>query len=128
MENTGIIILAAGPSTRFGDIKQLFYYQNKTYIRHAVAIAKEVGITVIVVLGANAEKVKKEIEDMGVQLVFNEEWVEGMASSIRCGLSAFLKISPNAEAAVFMVCDQPLVSSALLSELITKHVQTNKQI
>jgi molybdenum cofactor cytidylyltransferase len=128
MENVEIIILAAGSSSRFGDIKQLSFYQDKTLIRHAVAIAKEVVKKVIVVLGANAEKVKKEIEDTDVAFVFNKDWEEGMASSIRAGLSTFLEIAPVAEAVIFMVCDQPFVSSSLLNELISKHVETNKQI
>jgi molybdenum cofactor cytidylyltransferase len=128
MENIGIIILAAGSSSRFGDIKQLSLYQDKTFIRHTVTIAKKVIKKVVVVLGANAEKIKKEIEDSDVVFVFNKDWEEGMSSSIRSGLSAFIGMNPNAEAAIFMVCDQPFVSSALLNELIVKRGQTNRQI
>jgi molybdenum cofactor cytidylyltransferase len=128
MENVGIIILAAGSSSRFGDIKQLSFYENKTFIHHATVVAKEVVKKVIVVLGAHAEKIKKEIEDINVRLVLNKDWEEGMASSIRAGLSTFLEIDPAAEAVIFMVCDQPFVSSSLLNELISKHEQTNKQI
>jgi molybdenum cofactor cytidylyltransferase len=128
MEKLGIIILAAGSSSRFGDIKQLSLYVDKTFIRHAVTIAKKVVKKVIVVLGAHAEKVKKEIEDSDVVFVFNKDWEEGMASSIRSGLSTFLEIEPAAESVIFMVCDQPFVSSSLLNELISKHVETNKQI
>jgi molybdenum cofactor cytidylyltransferase len=128
MENIGIIILAAGSSSRFGDVKQLSFYQDKTFIRYAVSIAKEVEKNVIVVLGANAEKVKKEIEDIDVFTVFNKDWEEGISSSIRLGLSALLKSQPNAEAAIFMVCDQPFVSSSLLNKLVTKHEETKKQI
>jgi molybdenum cofactor cytidylyltransferase len=128
MDNIGIIILAAGSSSRFGDIKQLSFYGNKTFIRHAAFTAKEVVKKVIVVLGANAEKIKKEIEDIDLHLVFNKDWEEGMASSIRMGLSAFIGINPSAEAAIFMVCDQPFVSSTVLKELIIKHIETNKQI
>jgi molybdenum cofactor cytidylyltransferase len=128
MDNIGIIILAAGSSSRFGDIKQLSFYQDKTFINHAVSIAKEVVKKVIVVLGANAEKVKEEIRSNDVAFIFNKYWEEGMASSIRSGLGSFLQMNPDAEAAILMVCDQPFVSSELLNAMIKKHLQTGKQI
>jgi molybdenum cofactor cytidylyltransferase len=128
MENIGIIILAAGPSSRFGDIKQLSFYGDKTFIYHAIVTAKKASQKVIVVFGAHVEKIQKEIEDIDVHFIVNKDWEEGMASSIRSGLSALLEMNPNAEAAIFMVCDQPFVSSSLINELISKHMETNKQI
>ncbi|HLY68278.1 MAG TPA: nucleotidyltransferase family protein [Puia sp.] len=128
MEGIGVIILAAGSSSRYRDIKQLAFYGDKTFIRHAVDVARAAVKKVIVVLGANMEKIKKEIEDMGVTLVFNKDWQEGMASSIRAGLSTFLEMEPEAAAVIFMVCDQPFVSPSLLDQLITKHTESNKEI
>lgn len=128
MGNIGIIILAAGSSSRFGDIKQLSFYQDKTFIARAVSIAKEVVEEVIVVLGANGEKVKEEIRDSEVAFTYNKYWEEGMASSIRSGVGSFLQMNPDAEAAILMVCDQPFVSSELLNAMIKKHLQTGKQI
>ncbi len=128
MESVGIIILAAGSSSRYGDIKQLSFYEGRTFVRHAVSISKIVTDKIMVVLGANAEKVKKEIEDTHVNIVLNENWEEGIASSIRIGLSAFLEAEPSAKAVIFLVCDQPFVSTSLLNELISKFLKTNKKI
>ena len=83
---------------------------------------------VIVVLGANAALLEKEIAEKKVHIVENKEWKEGMASSVRCGLSTLLHIDPSSDAAVIMVCDQPFVSSFLLNELIATQKNTGKPI
>jgi molybdenum cofactor cytidylyltransferase len=128
MGNLAIIILAAGPSSRFQGVKQLAAYRETSFIRHAITEALKTQEKVIVVLGANAEKVKREIEDLPVAVVLNTDWEEGMSSSIRSGLTALLEGEPSAQGAVFMVCDQPFVSSRLLTELFTKYKETAQPI
>jgi molybdenum cofactor cytidylyltransferase len=124
----GVIILAAGASSRFGGIKQLSLYRGKSFIRHALQEAALAEKNTIVVLGANFDLVNREISGLDGHIVFNREWAEGMASSIRCGLNALLQKVPGLEAAIFMVCDQPFVSSELLKELMTKYDETGKPI
>ena len=64
MNNTAIIILAAGSSTRFGNIKQLLHFNNKTLLQHVIDEAIESGAElVIVVTGANADEVSNNIKD-----------------------------------------------------------------
>lgn len=41
---------------------------------------------VVVVIGAHAELVKNELEDLPVLVAENREWKNGMGSSIRTGL------------------------------------------
>jgi molybdenum cofactor cytidylyltransferase len=89
------------------------------------AVASNAG-PVVVVLGAQADLIKKGIADAFVHVVENTEWPEGMASSIRCGLKTLLEISPSAQGAVLMVCDQPYVNPALLNKLIATHQATGK--
>ena len=82
----------------------------------------------IVVLGANAELLEKEIEDKKIHISFNKEWSEGMASSVRCGINTLMQIAPAAESVMIMVCDQPFVSSSLLNDLIVTQRGTGKPI
>jgi molybdenum cofactor cytidylyltransferase len=124
----GIIILAAGASLRFGGIKQLSPYRERSFIRHAVLEAVGTEKNTIVVLGANFDLVNREISALDATIVFNDEWEEGMSSSIRCGLNALLQKEPGVDAALFMVCDQPFVSSDLLKELMAKYDETGKPI
>ena len=54
INNTGVIILAAGESSRLGSPKQLLVYSGATLLQHAIDAAQssDAGL-VIVVLGAN---------------------------------------------------------------------------
>ena len=128
MGNIAIILLAAGSSVRFGDVKQLAKHDGKSLIRHALSEAKEVSKDVMAVLGANFEIVKAEIENEGVPFVYNKDWEEGISSSIHCGLSSFLKNNIVPEAVILMVCDQPFVTSSLLKELIAEYEKKKKLI
>ncbi|MGZ5221080.1 MAG: nucleotidyltransferase family protein [Chitinophagaceae bacterium] len=129
MNNCAIIILAAGSSSRMGRPKQLLPYMGKSLLSHSVDIANDADANpVIVVLGANAALLEKEIDEKKVHIVVNKEWQEGMASSIRCGLNTLLHIAPSSGAAILMVCDQPFVSASLLNELISQQKNTGKLI
>lgn len=129
MNTCGIVILAGGASTRLGKPKQLLQYHGKTLLNHAVNEAINAKAdAVVVILGKNADLFEGEIDKEEVLVVINKDWVEGMASSVRLGLDTLLKIKPYIDAVIFMVCDQPHISSSVLNELITKQQKTTKQI
>lgn len=127
--NTGVVILAAGSSSRLGEPKQLLKHEGKSLLQKTMdAAIRSDANPVIVVLGANADQVSKEINKSKTHTIVNSEWEEGMASSVRIGLNELLFISPAAEAVILMVCDQPYISSELITELVNTHKQTGKQI
>jgi molybdenum cofactor cytidylyltransferase len=68
--------------------------------------------------------VQKEIEGTAVMLVKNEEWAEGMASSLRAGLLAMQNAAPEHDGVIFMVCDQPYVTTGLLESLRETQAET----
>jgi molybdenum cofactor cytidylyltransferase len=128
-ENIGIIILAAGKSARLGSAKQLLNYRGKSLLQHSIDAAWDsLAKTVIVVLGSEMEKIEQELDQSKIQLVKNSLWESGMASSIHCGIQKLKNILPEADGAIFMVCDQPFVGSTLLNKLIDKHSATGKNI
>lgn len=122
-------MLAAGASTRLGSPKQLLLHKGKSLLKHTVdeALNAHAG-TLVVVLGANADFFLKEFDTTRATVVENAEWQEGMASSIRVGLNTLIKKSPSADAVIFMVCDQPFVSAAILNDLISTRLKTGKPI
>ena len=129
VNNIGIVILAAGSSSRLGKPKQLLQYNDRNLLQHTVEAAVYSNAnSVIVVLGANEDLISKEIDKMNAHTIENKEWEEGMGSSVRIGLNTLQKISPLAEAVIFMVCDQPYVSSSLLNDLIYTQKETGKPI
>ncbi|MCX2740958.1 nucleotidyltransferase family protein [Pontibacter anaerobius] len=116
---SGLVILAAGASTRLGEPKQLLRYQGKSLLQRATQVALETGFSpVVVVLGANAAILLPEVSNSAVTIVRNPEWQEGMASSIRAGLSELLRLKPELDDVTFMVCDQPYVDAAVLKQLV----------
>lgn len=125
----GIIMLAAGASSRLGKPKQLLPYKGETLLQQGLQIAIATGILpIVVVLGANAELVQKSIEHKDICIVINKAWSEGMAASIRCGMEELLKIAPQLDGVIIMVCDQPFVSPTLLADLVEKHRLSGKPI
>lgn len=116
---SGLVILAAGASTRLGQPKQLLHYQGKSLLQRAAHVALEAGFSpVVVVLGAHAEKLIPELDGLDVKQVHNPDWQEGMASSIRTGLQELLRLRPDLADATFMVCDQPYVDAKVLRRLL----------
>lgn len=127
--NTGIILVAAGFSKRLGKPKQRLLYKGQSLLQHAIQTALSSDAQpVVVVLGARADEVKEEVNESAVYLVVNDQWEEGMASSIRCGIAALNKSNRKTEGAILMVCDQPFVTPSLLNDLLTAHEKTAKPI
>src|SRR5436190_875174 len=118
MNNTAIIILAAGSSTRFGNIKQLLHFKGKTLLQHAIDEATQTGTDpIVVVTGANADEISRDINQGQVQVILNEKWQEGMASSIVTGIHAAITYNNDIEKIIIAVSDQPFVSSSLFKQL-----------
>jgi molybdenum cofactor cytidylyltransferase len=119
-----ILLLAAGGSTRMGRPKQLLEYHGRPLLRHSVEQALGSHCRpVVVVLGADAEACRAAIQGLPVETVLNEEWMQGMGSSIRAGVAALTAraTGPEPEAVVIALCDQPLISSAFFDRLAQLH-------
>src|SRR3990170_2001437 len=92
----GGLLLAAGGSRRLGTPKQLLEFEGKTLLlRAAEALVETSCEPVVVVLGAEIERSKDEIEDLPVSFAINDDWESGMSSSIRVGLEKLLAIEPE---------------------------------
>jgi molybdenum cofactor cytidylyltransferase len=115
----GIVVLAAGASSRMGEPKQRLVFEGETLLQRAVRAALETDCRpVIVVLGSQADALQEKAGAPGAQIVVNQLWQEGMSSSIRCGLWALEEAAPvSIEAAILMLCDQPFVTGEVLMRL-----------
>ena len=116
---TGIIILAAGSSSRLGQPKQLVPWRGIPLIRHAAitAIKARLG-PVVVVLGAVEESCREVLEDLDLIITGNLEWESGMGSSISCGVAALASHdSEGLENVIVTLCDLPLITPEILQKL-----------
>jgi len=110
------IVLAAGPSRRFGSPKQLVRVQGRPLLHTAVARASEVvGQSVIVVLGAGAATLAPLLRHSSGVVVINRHWERGIASSLRAGLKA---LPGSSDAVLILLIDQPAVTAMDLRRLI----------
>lgn len=116
------IILAAGGSTRFGGVKQLLDWHGQPFVRAVAKTALEAGLSpVIVVTGANAERVEAVISDLDARIVPNSNWPGGQGSSIQAGI---LSLSGRAVGgAIFLLVDQPQVTTSVIQALMEKHAE-----
>lgn len=118
------MILAAGSSIRLGQPKQLLEYEGETLLNRTIRFANEVSNDIVVVLGARFQEIYKTISNKNVQIIFNENWETGMASSIVAGLKTRL----NTEKVIVSLCDQPYLTQTIFENLISSEKSTNKPI
>lgn len=125
----GVIVLAAGSSIRMGKPKQLLLFRGSTLLRHAATEALASGAeAVLVVLGTNASTMKKELAEMPLEMIINENPVEGMSSSIKTGLQFMVKKYSHINGITLMVCDQPYISSAHIKNLVDAQIASGAGI
>jgi molybdenum cofactor cytidylyltransferase len=119
IEHCGIIILAAGESKRLGNPKQLLSFDGNTLLARVAQTACNTNLyPVIAVLGANAEMIMTTLNKPSIHVVKNDNWKEGMASSIRIGLTSMLELSPQIDGIMMLVCDQPYLHQDVIKALI----------
>jgi molybdenum cofactor cytidylyltransferase len=120
------VILAAGQSARMGQAKQLLRLGDTTVLGQTIANVRRAALDeIILVLGASAEAIRRQLPLEGLKLVINPHYEQGMATSLRAGLAA---VSPQAGAALIILADQPLVCPATLNRLADHYRRTNPQI
>lgn len=111
------ILLAAGESSRMqGAFKPLLKWGKRTVIGECV---HQMGASqlaeIFVVLGHREMEIRQTLSGSGVQYIINENYQRGMLSSVKAGLSL---ISPNADAALFALVDQPMITKDIIDNLI----------
>jgi molybdenum cofactor cytidylyltransferase len=117
------ILLAAGESKRMGLPKQLLEWQGKTLLQHVLeSLIKSDADEVILVLGYEADLIKKTLPALPIKIVVNPAYTQGMASSLRQGL---LAMDPGSEAFLVLLADQPGIGREIINGVIRAFQQTD---
>lgn len=124
--NIGILILAAGASTRMGRPKQLLPWKHTTLLGNAIEQAEKVSHHIRVVLGANSALIREKLVNKPISIV-NANWQKGMGTSIAFGVSEMLKIQ-KFEGILVMLADQPFVDAPYLTELLNHFTSSSHDI
>jgi molybdenum cofactor cytidylyltransferase len=125
----GAIILAAGKSTRMGETKQLLLLGEKTVLGQTIENVRDSEVDeVVLVLGSSAEVIRQQLPVAvieGLKIVINQDYGQGMATSLREGIAA---LDPQVDAALIVLADQPFVRPQTLDRLIEQHRRGGAQI
>ena len=117
------VILAAGKSARFGGIKQLYRFQREMLVQRALNAANESSADyVVIVLGANSDKILETTNLGRAQILLNKKFESGLSSSIRCGIS---NLPDDSAGCILMVADQPWLTSKHLNKLVKEFKEGN---
>jgi molybdenum cofactor cytidylyltransferase len=120
------VILAAGMSTRMGALKQLLPLNGRTLLENVLESVRKSRVDeVVLVLGFEADTIREKIPLDRVKVVVNDAYREGMGTSVRAGIE---QVSPDADAALVMLADQPFVKPESLDRLIHIYAEQKPQI
>jgi len=113
------VLLAAGSSKRFGaGNKLLAEIKGEPLVRRvASALLASHAEEVVVVVGHEASKVASALKRLDVQRVFNADFEEGLASSLRSGIDA---LPAEARGAMIVLGDMPGITAKLVDRLIAR--------
>ncbi|MFC2186135.1 NTP transferase domain-containing protein [Fulvivirgaceae bacterium LMO-SS25] len=120
IDNVAIAILAAGESKRMGSPKAFLQIEGETLLDRTIATAKSTNAqNIFLITGAYHNEMLQVANMAGIKVLFNEDWQEGMSSSLRRAIEAVGDLS-NLKGLLVLLIDQPYVDRELLKLLISK--------
>lgn len=126
MSEIWAIVLAAGESKRMGSPKMLLPFKGLTMIENVIANVLDSKIkNIMVVLGADREPIIKLIRTKAVNYCYNENYKDGMLSSVVCG---FRNIPISHSAVLVFQGDQPLITPKVINSVIEFYISSGKGI
>lgn len=122
----GALILAAGCSSRMGEFKPLLEIAGTTLIEHALALFRNTGVEEIVtVVGYRSETLIPIIERAPSRSVVNENYQNGMFSSIQKGVA---ELKDKCDAFFLLPVDIPCVRTATVRELLAQYSENSSAL
>lgn len=109
--------------------KQLLKWEDSTLLENTIDTALKLKADeVIVVLGANYNAIKKEIQHYPITILNNKNWQVGLGKSIACGVKHIMKLKPLTNGMLIVLADQPLIDVVYLNTLIQNFKHHKNQI
>jgi molybdenum cofactor cytidylyltransferase len=122
------VLLAAGSASRMGSNKMLLPVGGESVLRGAARRALAAGLEpLLVVLGHQAEQAAGELAGLPCRTVLNPAFAQGITTSLQAGIAAAAALPAMPEgpaAALVMLADMPLVTTAMIAGLVGRYRAT----
>ncbi len=120
------VVLAAGSSMRMGQPKLLVPLAGRPILARTLDALRGTGVhEILVVLGADADRIRREVPMDDVRVILNPNAAKGMSTSIRAGVRG---AASSSEAFLIVLGDQPLVASGTVDALLARWNATRARI
>jgi molybdenum cofactor cytidylyltransferase len=104
----------------------LMAFHGTTMIEAVIANVAESKVDyIMIVLGANRETLVEKIRNLSVKYCYNDNYKEGMLSSVKCG---FRNLPSDLEAVLVFQGDQPLITPMAINTVIDAYLSSGKGI
>jgi CTP:molybdopterin cytidylyltransferase MocA len=123
----GIVLLAAGSSSRYQGIKLLDTIEGKKMYLHIMEKLQSLPLSPKIIV-TQYDEISSTAPEYGYVPIMNMETQLGISHSIQTGLKQALMLEPKLEAVMFGVCDQPFVTSASLGKLMEAFQNTDQNL
>lgn len=125
-KDVSAIILAGGYSMRMKQFKPLLPLGDSTIIENTINLFRKSRVNdITVVIGYRANDLKAVIDRMGVKWVYNENYNQGMYSSVVAGVNS---LSASKSGFFLIPADMPLVKKETIQELLRVYNSTTYDI
>jgi molybdenum cofactor cytidylyltransferase len=122
------VVLSAGESSRMGRPKALLPIDGQTFIEKIVGALKESSVAkVIVVLGHNADEMRRHIQHLPIEILVNPDYKLGQLSSLQVAVRSLEK-EADCDGMLVHLVDHPYVNTQLLKSMIKLCEETAKLI
>ncbi len=122
------VVLSAGESSRMGRPKALLPIDGQTFIERIVSALKQSSVSkVIVILGHNAEDMRRRIEHLPVEILVNSDYMRGQLSSLQVAVRR-LESEADCEGMLVHLVDHPYIDPILVDEMIRRFYESQKLI
>jgi molybdenum cofactor cytidylyltransferase len=119
----GVAILAAGMARRMGRQKLLLPLRGKPLLAHVLATASAFPWgDRVAVIGEPREALTQVCREYNFPVCYNPHYAKGQASSVRLAAE---QLGQGMEAMLFLLGDQPLVSPALIQDIVGTYERQN---
>ena len=120
MPGVWAILLAAGESSRMGQLKALLPWQGTTLIEHQINSLLAAGVQhVVVVLGHDSDRLEPIVDSVaGASWVLNPDYLQGKTTSLKIGVSAL--DGQTVSDVLLLNVDQPRTSDTV-QKLLERH-------